>query len=131
MPLFVPEANSPIVNDWARAERREFHYSHLVAGEFNSAISRLVRMGEFDEEQAQAIRELASEWLENAATCSRIYDEHVEIASRVVAKPSPKLLMPDAIHLTLCASKNLTLVTFDEDLLVIAKREGVEALMPA
>jgi predicted nucleic acid-binding protein len=129
--MFLPEENSPIVDHWARSERREFHYSHLVAGEFNSALSRLVRMGEFDDAQADAIRDLAAEWLIKAVTCVRINDEHVEIASRVVAKPSPKLLMPDAIHLTLCASKSLTLVTFDPDLLAIAEREGVDALMPA
>ena len=57
-------------------------------------------------------------------------DSDTETASRMVAEPFPKLLMPDAIHVAICKRLVLTLVTLDQDLLLIAVREGVTAISP-
>ena len=130
IPLFIREDHSARVEEWLNSLREKLYYSHLVAGEFNSAVSRHVRKGEIDPDQASVIRDDAAQWLQNEIHCVAIDDEDIQLASRAVANPKPKLLMPDAIHLVLCARMNLKLATFDKDLLVIAQREGVAALTP-
>jgi uncharacterized protein len=131
IPLFITEDHSVRVKKWVSATREQLYYSHLVAGEFNSAVSRYVRMGEIDPRHAEEIRNDAAQWLQREMRCASIDDADIEAASRAVANPQPKLLMPDAIHLVICARLDLTLATFDQDLLTIAEREGVPAITPA
>jgi uncharacterized protein len=131
VPLFIREDVSHLVENWINSVREKLYCSHLVAGEFNSAVSRYVRMGALNSDQADAIRDNAAHWLQRGVINAAIDDEDVQRASRAVANPSPKLLMPDAIHLVVCARMNLTLATLDQDLLIIATREGVAAISPA
>ena len=130
VPLFLNEENSFIAKSYIGSTREPLVYSHLVAGELNSAISRHERMGVLSVDQAETIREGAATWLQSSVFCAAIDDEDIETASRLVAHPRPKLLMPDAIHLLVCARLSHTLVTFDTDLLAIARREGIAAVMP-
>jgi uncharacterized protein len=130
IPLFIAEDQSTIVKKWLNSTRERLYYSHLVAGEFNSALSRYVRMGEIEPHQADEIRNNTALWLQNEVRCAPIDDHDIEAASLAVASPQPKLLMPDAIHLVICARLNLTLATFDKDLLTIANREGVSSFAP-
>jgi uncharacterized protein len=131
VPLFIREDHSTFVKAWINSVREKLYCSHLVAGEFNSAVSRYVRMGELRPDQADVIRDDAALWLQKEVYNAAIDDEDVQRASRAVANPLPKLLMPDAIHLVVCARMNLTLATLDKDLLTIAEREGVAAITPA
>ncbi len=131
IPLFIREDDSTLVKKWINSVEEKLYYSHLVAGEFNSAVSRYVRMGAFDPDQADAIRNEAALWLQQEVCCASLENEDVYAASRAVANPQPKLLMPDAIHLVVCARMDLTLATLDKDLLIVAEREGVSAISPA
>jgi uncharacterized protein len=131
VPLFLNEIHSLKAKSWIISSRQQLFYSHLVRGELNSAVSRQVRLGSIDERQAERIRLEADEWLTRSLRCVAVDDEDIETAANLVAKPSPKLLMPDAIHLVVCRRKNFALVTFDQDLLTIAAREGVDAFAPA
>jgi uncharacterized protein len=130
VPIFLDEDESSTIKAWIDEATDDLHYSHLVAGELNSAISRHVREGVFSENEADAIRDAAAVWFQQQVRLIEIDDEHVEVAARAVANPDPKFLMPDAIHLAICERANLTIVTFDKDLLFIAAREGVAAIRP-
>jgi uncharacterized protein len=131
VPLFLNETHSFVAKAWIISSRQKLFYSHFAQGELNSAISRNVHMGVVDEGQAESIRSAAAEWLRMSLQCVEIDDEDIEMASKLVTKPLPKLLMPDAIHLVVCKRTNLALVTLDKDLLTIAAREGVVAISPA
>jgi len=130
VPLFLNEQHSLAAKLWIISSRDKFFYSHLAKGELNSAISKNVRMGVIEQEQAEGIRLAAGEWLRMSLQCVEIDDEDIETASKMVAKPFPKLLMPDAIHLVVCKRAKLSMVTFDKDLFAIAAREGITAILP-
>jgi uncharacterized protein len=131
VPLFVNEVHSTVANDWLQADERALFFGNLVIGEFNSALSRLVRNNEITKDEAEAIRSSAVNWLEIAATRVEHLDLDIEVAAAMVVAPFPKLLMPDAIHIATCQRRSLKFVTLDQDLLTIAAREGVAAIAPA
>ena len=131
VPLFVNEVHSTVANDWLRADERALFFSNLVIGEFNSTLSRLVRKDEMTQNEAAAVSGSASNWLEIAATRIEHLDFDIEAAAAMVVLPFPKLLMPDAIHIATCKRLGLKFVTLDQDLVIIAAREGVTAILPA
>ncbi len=131
VPLFVNEVHSAVANDWLQAEERALFFGKLVIGEFNSTLSRLFRQGEIAQSEAAKVRSSARNWLEIAATQIEHLDLDIEAAAAMVVAPFPKLLMPDAIHIATCKRLGLKFVTLDLDLVIIAAREGVTAILPA
>ncbi len=131
VPLFVSEVHSTVASDWLRAVERALFFSNLVAGEFTSTLSRLVRNSEITQNEAEAIRNSAHNWLEIVATRVEHLDIDIEAAAAMVVTPLPKLLMPDAIHIATCKRLGLKFVTLDRDLVIIAAREGITAILPA
>jgi uncharacterized protein len=131
VPLFLNEPHSFAAKAWIISSRQKLFYSYFAHGELNSAISRNVRMRVVDERQAESIRSAAAEWLSLSLQRVEIDDEDIEMASKLVTKPLPNLLMPDALHLAVCKRLGLSFVTLDKDLLAIAIREGVAAVSPA
>jgi uncharacterized protein len=131
VPLFVNEVHSAVANDWLQAEERALFFGKLVIGEFNSTLSRLIRQGEIAQSEAATVRSSARKWLEIAATQIEHLDLDIEAAAAMVVAPFPKLLMPDAIHIATCKRLGLKFVTLDLDLVIIAAREGVTAILPA
>ncbi len=131
VPLFVKEVHSAVANDWLQAEEHALFFGKLVIGEFNSTLSRLVRQGEIAQSEAVKVRSSARNWLEIAATQIEHLDLDIEAAAAMVVAPFPKLLMPDAIHIATCKRLGLKFVTLDLDLVIIAAREGITAILPA
>ena len=130
VPLFVTEPASELVKTWITAQDRELTISNLTAGEFGSAISRLVRMDRITLAEAQAINGYFDQWREAETTQVDNGPIDIRVAARFVRQPHPKLLMPDAIHLATCQRLGQTLVTLDNDLAEIAENMGLPYIVP-
>jgi uncharacterized protein len=131
IPLFKYEVASPAVGQWIAQNPVDRYISQLCIGEVRSAFSRQIRMGDWDAQGAATMTVNLFAWVRDSVTTVAHLDSDTEAASRMVAEPFPKLLMPDAIHIAVCKRLGLTLVTLDLDLLLIAIREGVNAVSPA
>lgn len=131
VPLNVQEDNSAMTQAWFEAQNEHKITSDFALAEFNSAISRLVRNRTMSDLDAAEVRQDFQDWLSKSVASTKIQSVDIQSAAKFVCTALPKLLVPDAIHLAICKRLNCTLVTFDQDLLIIAKREGVDALMPA
>ncbi len=131
VPLHIQEDNSETTQAWFQAQVRRKITSDFALAEFNSALSRLVRKRTMSDFDAAEIRSDFEAWFAGSMESVKIESVDVDSAAKLVCTPLPKLLVPDAVHLALCKRMGYTIVTYDRDLLIIAKREGVNALMPA
>ncbi len=131
VPLFVDEPSSKTAANWFETSREKIVVSALTIGEFYSVFAKYVRMGAMLEGEAFEIATQFDVWRKTAAILAKHERVDFETAAQWVRIPSPKLLMPDALHLATCKRLGLRLVTYDMDLLAIAAREGVDAFAPA
>jgi uncharacterized protein len=130
VPIHVKEPTSDMVDRWLDRSGDTIVVSDLAAGEFASALSRSVRMN-------KATRQLATEILRDfdrwkGALTDRVQNTPEDICAAVilVRVPSPKLLMPDAIHLATCRRTGHLLVTFDAGLAESANQLGIGCISP-
>jgi uncharacterized protein len=130
VPMHVDEGTSSLVDHWQSTVAEPFAISDLVAGEFASAMSRLVRMRKLTPSQASVILTRFDQWLKGFEQVEHVGSD-VRLAAQLVRQPSPKLLMPDAIHLATCGRTGHVLVTLDDDLAEIANRLGIGCIVPA
>jgi uncharacterized protein len=131
IPLFINEATSKAAANWFGSNRKKPAVSLLVIGEFNAVVSKYVRMGKLDQTGAVDIVSQFDLWRKNTAILVEHQSVDFEVAASLVRIPFPKLLMPDALHIATCQRLGLKLISFDQDLLTIALREGVMASLPA
>jgi uncharacterized protein len=129
--LFREEDGSALARGWLINLELQPQVSSLAVGEVRSAFSRLVRRNELEHTKALEAFARVDMWIEEQVSVLSIANADILSAADLVRTPFPRLLMPDAIHLAICRRLNLTLVTFDKDLLTIAEREGVAAITPA
>lgn len=128
VPLFVDEPTTMAVTAWFNTQNFPLYTTKLAIGETASAISRLRRMSELtEEERLQALATL-DEW--SAIAVTLVYHEPSDIADAAmfVRRPTPKVLMPDAIHIATCRRLGFTLVTNDGGLAIVADLLRVERL---
>lgn len=130
LPLSVPEAASGRVEVWLKSTKAELVVSDLAHSEFHAAISRRVRTDELAEHHAAQIRLQFDQWRDEVARSLENLPVDIRAAARLVQKPFPRLLTPDAIHIATCRRLGITLVTHDRRLLEIGRREGVTTLSP-
>ena len=131
VPLFVIESNSGSIATWLAGRRDGLFLGDLVVAEFNSALSRLVRQRHLTEERASDVRGQFDLWREDATEAVEHLPADIRAAGILVRSPHPRLLSADAIHLATCRRLNLTLITHDLDLQIIATREGIRWESPA
>lgn len=131
VPLFVPEPASDRMEEWLAGSEGPLHVGDLATGEIGSALSRLVRMGALSQADAAAIHADFLAWRDAVAIRVEHGTADVVRAAALVRIEHPKLLMPDAIHISTCARLGLQLVTIDERLVEAAGARGLEALNPA
>lgn len=130
MPLFIEEENSDAVTDWIAELAEPLIVSDLASAEFQSVMSRLVRMGKLNTGEAQNIRNEFATW---RSTVTRVLENlplDMRAAAELVQVPFPRLLSADAIHLATCRRLGLTLATLDLDLQAICERERVAWACP-
>ncbi|MEG3123047.1 type II toxin-antitoxin system VapC family toxin [Sphingomonas sp. GB1N7] len=120
VPLFVDEPTTSVITAWLNTQNFPLYTTMLAVGETASAISRRRRMGELtNDEELHALATL-DEWLSIAVTTIDHQPVDIAEAAIFVRRPTPKLLMPDAIHLATCRRLGLTLVTNDSGLATVA-----------
>ncbi len=129
--LHKQEASTESVKEWFSANTTALVSSYLSIGEARSAFSRQVRKRLWGIEDASRATAKLDQWVALAVDLVALQDSDIRDAASIVLQPLPRLLMPDAIHLAICKRLDLTLVTLDVDLLTIAAREGVTAILPA
>lgn len=130
VPLVLPEARSPDVEAWFAGARGDLIVSDLADAGVRSAISRAVRTGGLSEAQAAEAHLHFDQWRDEAAISIENLPVDIRAAARLVRRPVPKLLAPDAIHLATCRRLGLTLVTHDLRLIDVARREAIAVLNP-
>lgn len=130
VPLVITENASERVRAWVAQETRLFCTGHLAIGEAASAISRRRRMNLLTDAQGERALDALDAWLCSSVRVVDHDPEDIEIAAKWVRVPKPKLLMPDVVHIATCWRLRLTFATSDEDLLIIAARQGVAAIQP-
>ena len=129
VPMQIEEGTSARIEAWQAAVSDPFAISDLSAGEFASATSRLVRMGQLSGEQAAAILARFDQWRDGFERIEHVGSD-IRRAGNLVREPTPKLLMPDAIHLATCARTGMALVTLDRELAPHAARLGIACIVP-
>ena len=91
--------------------------SALVELEFFAAVSLRVRIGDLAREEAEEVSNLFDSHLQDGLYGRRSLDAgHYRLARAYVARFDLPLKSPDALHLALCASEDLTLLTADRQL---------------
>lgn len=131
VPLVVIEPKSKIMLAWLDARIEPMHVAQLAVAEVGSAISRRRRMRELTDEDGERALAMLDNWLPTATTIVAHEPSDIVEAGRLVRRPLPKLLTPDAIHLATCRRLGLSLVTADEDLAKVADLLGIDWAMPA
>lgn len=131
VPLFIPEAYSEDLSIWIGETGRTLCLSDIAVAEFHAVVSRLVRKRLIDDIRADAIRAKFESWLTASAELVENIPVDIRAAGRLVRIPFPRLLTADATHLATCQRREMTLVTTDRDLQVVAGREGVSWVSPA
>jgi predicted nucleic acid-binding protein len=129
VPLIVTEPDSEAVAAWFDDLVEAACLGRLSVGEAASALSRKQRMGELTMEQGQQALALLDEIAGSVDTIEHTPAD-LTLAGQLVRLPTPKLLMPDAIHLATCRRLRLRLATADADLLVRAAAEKVACVRP-
>jgi len=130
VPLVVVEPRSQVVTAWLDARGEPIHVPQLAVAEAASAISRRRRMRELTDEDGERALAMLDNWLADAATVIDHEPADIVEAGRLVRRPLPKLLTPDAIHLATCRRLGFRLVTADADLTEVADLLGIEWVMP-
>lgn len=131
VPLFIREASSDTVRAFVAEQDASLCISSYAAGEFASAVSRLVRMGLMATGDAQTRLALFDDWRDTDATGVMIENGDIRRATDIVRRFEHKLLMPDAVHAALCERHDFTLTTLDKRLAEAAERLGISSIVPA
>lgn len=91
--------------------------STLVELEFFAALSLRTRIGDLNREEAEEVSTLFDSHLRDGLYRRRSLDTgHYRLARDYIARFDLPLKSPDALHLALCASEELTLLTADRPL---------------
>jgi uncharacterized protein len=130
VPLYFPEETSAALARWIRDAEPPLVISDFAVAEFSSALSRNIRMGLLAEAEAQKLIVAFDEWRDDECTSVEIQPVDIYAATRLVQKPHPKLLTPDAIHLAVSKRLGLIMVSLDADLVAHARARQIPAVVP-
>lgn len=125
LPLLVEEAASPLVDAFVSGLGEPVVVSAFAAGETASAVSRLVRMGRLDREDARGLLDSFDAWRATSATPADLASSDVEVAHLYVRRFDLMLRMPDALHIALCRRERHVLITLDGRMADAARALGV------
>lgn len=100
--------------------------SELVELEVLSSLSRLARVGSIELDDAKSVSTLFDTHLQNGLYGRRSLDTgHYRLARDYISRFDLSLKAPDALHLALCSTEDLTLLTADRQLARNAEAVGV------
>lgn len=102
--------------------RGPFVVSDLTAAEFSAVIARQVRIRERSRLEAAAIFGEFDTWCEDSAERVALIPEHFTLADQYLRRLSLPLSAPDAIHIAVAHRTGSSLVTFDRQMAVAARK---------
>lgn len=122
-PLAIAEASSESVEAFLLGRKAELATSQWTRVEFASLVARRVRMGEFDTDQAEAVRVALDRLLSESFTMLTPTAVDFTTAVELLAKPDTGLRAGDALHLAIARNHGAkTMYTLDRGLLKAGKQ---------
>lgn len=125
LPTLVEEAGSSAVDDFIASASDALVISEFAAAEVASALSRLVRMGLLERDDAMARLADFDAWRAVASDDVDLQASDVRLASIFVKRFELMLRAPDALHAAVCRRGDHLLVTMDRRLALAAEELGV------
>jgi predicted nucleic acid-binding protein len=125
LPILIDEAGSAAVDQFMAGNDETLIVSEFAAAEVASALSRLVRTGLLDRDDAD--RRLADfdAWRAAAATDVDLHAADARLAHVFVRRFDLMFRAPDALHAAICRREGCLLVTLDKRLAAAAAELGV------
>lgn len=130
IPVLVEEGASEAVDAYLAAHAEALVISDFASAEVASALSRLVRTGALDPQDAAERLADFDLWRAAATQTVDVVAADVRLANAYVRRFELMLRAPDALHLAVSARLGMTLATLDRRLLAAARALGVEAESP-
>jgi len=126
LPYYREETASQAIQSFLSSQREPVSLSDLTELEFNSALSRLVRMQEFTEIQAGLVeRSFSADERCGLYWQLPVTTQHYRQANKWVSARKTALRTLDALHLACCSGAGLEMITCDELLAEAADILGV------
>jgi predicted nucleic acid-binding protein len=131
LPTLIEEAASALVDRFIEQLDDDLIISEFAAAEVASALSRLVRTGLLDGEDASRRLSDFDAWRAAAARDLDLQASDVRLANVFVRRFDLMLRAPDALHAAACRREDHLLVTLDKRLASAALELGVRTLLLA
>lgn len=131
LPTLIEEAASALVDRFIEQLDDDLIISEFAAAEVASALSRLVRTGFLDGEDANRRLSDFDAWRAAAARDLDLQASDVRLANVFVRRFDLMLRTPDALHAAACRREDHLLVTLDKRLASAALELGVRTLLLA
>ncbi len=128
LPILIEEAASSTVDRFI-ADAGPLVISEFAAAEVASALSRLVRMGILQTDDAAARLADFDVWRAAATDDLDLQAADVRLANLFVRRFDLMLRAPDALHAAACRRADLVLVTLDKRLATAAEKLGVRTTL--
>jgi predicted nucleic acid-binding protein len=131
VPSLVRDAHSDAVGRFLRTASEPIWVSDFAAAEVSSALSRLVRMGMLNGQEALIRLSEFDAYRSTLAGVAHVDRIDIVLADRFVRRFDLGLRAPDALHAAVCQRSGHVLVTLDHRLARAAGFLGVDVEMPA
>jgi hypothetical protein len=113
--VFVRQRTTARAVAWLSTLKGSIVVSDFSGAEYASAISRLLRTKELDQEEAASALLDYDTWLSSSGATRRLTSAgDIAACERLVRRFELKLQAPDALHIAIALADGATLVTFDE-----------------
>ena len=130
IPTLFEESASEDVDAFLRANHEERLISDFACAEVSSAVSRLVRVGFLEVDDATARLTDFDTWRVTETSMPATSSVDVRLAEMFVRRFALMLRAPDALHVAICQRLDATLVTLDRRLAEAAGALGLRVLVP-
>ena len=125
LPTLIEEAASALVDGFMAELTDDLIVSEFASAEVASALSRLVRTGLLDSEDARLRLADFDAWRAATALDLDLQPADVRLANVFVRRFDLMLRAPDALHAAACRREDHLLVTLDRRLALAAEELGV------
>jgi predicted nucleic acid-binding protein len=125
LPTLIEEAGSKAIDDFIATAGEPLAISEFASAEVASALSRLVRAGLLEREDALARLADFDAWRVVATEAVDLQASDVRLANIFVRRFELMLRAPDALHAAICRRSDHLLVTMDRRLAEAAEVLGV------
>jgi predicted nucleic acid-binding protein len=120
IPILTSEASTERVETFLRSAEGPFLVGDFAAAEVASAISRLLRTGQFTLEAANQALTAFDAWCANGANRVEVEPADARLAAIFVRRFDLLLRAPDALHIAVTQRLGATLLTLDQRLAAAA-----------